>query len=268
MSRVAIVVLNYLNYMDTIECVDSILKMEYPICGIVIVDNGSKNDSYTRLKKKYAKEKKVSLIANKKNLGFARGNNEGIFYARKKLKADFVLVVNNDTVFIEKNYIKSMIQKYEPGVGVIGSKIVLKNGSVQPEMVGYLDFKDIISCNLNMVSLRYGSCFDFPLNQGKATIFLHGCALMFTPDFFKAYKGFYKRTFLYGEEDILYFMCKCKNLRQVYNTETKIYHKEDQSSLMSFQNDKLIHNRYALRSRKYILLWKIKYEIRSFLSRK
>ena len=37
-KNVAIVVLNYLNYKDTIECVDSILIHDYSISGIVIVD--------------------------------------------------------------------------------------------------------------------------------------------------------------------------------------------------------------------------------------
>ena len=72
MRRLAIVVLNYLNYKDTIECVDSILEMQYSICGIVIVENGSHNESWRMLKKIYGnvnrrvifqvKSKKISLM--------------------------------------------------------------------------------------------------------------------------------------------------------------------------------------------------------------
>ena len=43
MNKISIVVLNYLNYVDTIECVDSILEMKYKFEGIIIVDNNSKN---------------------------------------------------------------------------------------------------------------------------------------------------------------------------------------------------------------------------------
>lgn len=46
MNKISIVVLNYLNYVDTIECVDSILEMKYKFEGIIIVDNNSKNKSY------------------------------------------------------------------------------------------------------------------------------------------------------------------------------------------------------------------------------
>ncbi len=260
MSKVAIVVLNYLNYRDTIECVDSILKMQYPICGVVVVDNGSNNGSYERLKQFYRTANDVWVIASKKNRGYARGNNIGIDYARKKQKADFVLVVNNDTVFIDKGYITGLLDRYESGVGVIGSRILLKDGNEQYPMVSYLGLKDAVMRYINMLSAKYGSSFEFATNQGESTAILHGCALFFTPDFFKWYNGFYNRTFLYGEEGILYLMCRCKGLRQIYVPEVEIFHKEDQSSLMSFENDKHIIGKYALQSEKYVILWIIKYK--------
>ncbi len=266
MSRVAIVVLNYLNYKDTIECVNSALEMDYFICGIVIVDNGSHNNSYLMLDKTYQETKKVHLISLKKNQGYARGNNRGIIYAQKVLKADFVLVVNNDTVFIEKNYIDILLNNYKKGVGVIGSKILLKDGKEQSPMSVYLDFKDSIARYINMLSKKSGSCFDFIANEGELVQILHGCALLFTPDFFQEYRGFYKKTFLYGEEMILYLMCKCKTLRQVYVPETKIYHKEDQSSLMSFENDQEIINKYAFQSEKFILWWIVKSKVKQIFN--
>lgn len=261
MNRLAVVVLNYLNYKDTFECVDSILTMGYSIRGIVIVDNGSNNKSFERLRKRYQMEGQVYVIAGKKNVGYAKGNNIGIQYARKKLKAEFVLVVNNDTVFIDKGYIKGLLERYKPGVGVIGSRILLKNGKEQMPFMFYLGMKDSLMRYINMFSEKYGSSFGFPASQGNAEMVLHGCALLFTPDFFKYYYGFYKRTFLYGEEGILYLMCKCKNLKQVFAPEVEIYHKEDQSSLMSFRNDGTIQRKYALQSEKYILWWILKYKL-------
>lgn len=267
MSKVAIVVLNYLNYADTIECVNSILEMQYQICGVVIVDNGSNNESLFQLKRAYKNRKLIHMIASKKNLGYARGNNLGINYARKKLKADFVLVVNNDTVFMEKEYMNALLENYELGVGIIGSGIYLKNGNLQPPMAAYLDLKDSVVRYVNMLSKQCGSCFDFPTKQGKAVTILHGCALLFTPDFFHKYKGFYRHTFLYEEEAILYLMCKSKGLKQIYVPEVKIYHKEDQSSLMSFQNDKLVIAKYMFQSQKYVIWWEIKNRISSLFQR-
>ena len=52
MEKISIVLLNYLNYTDTLECVNSILEMEYELAGIVIVDNHSNNESFQKLYKK------------------------------------------------------------------------------------------------------------------------------------------------------------------------------------------------------------------------
>lgn len=262
MNKVAIVVLNYLNYRDTRECVNSILKMHYQICGIVVVDNGSNNESYEELKKFYKNQGKVWVIASKRNRGYAKGNNLGINFARRKLKANFVLVVNNDTVFIDKEYIRALLGRYEPGVGVIGSRILLKDRNEQYPIVSYLGLKDSVKRYINMLSKKYGSNFEFATNQGESTTILHGCTLLFTPDFFKWYEGFYKRTFLYGEEGILYLMCRYKGLKQIYVPEAEIYHKEDRSSLMSFGNDKRVIEKYALQSEKYLILWIIKYRLK------
>lgn len=259
--RLVIVILNYLNYIDTIECINSILDNKYNINGIVVVDNGSDNESYRILNNEYRNNTDVYVIKSRQNLGFARGNNIGIDYARKKLRANFVLVVNNDTVFIDRKYITKLVNHYEKGVGILGSRIVLKNGIEQNEVYEYIGLKDSFFRFINAWTFDRGSSFDFPIHQGKATQVLHGCALLFTPDFFKYYKGFYKRTFLYQEEIFLYFMCLCKGLKQVYVKETSIFHKEDRSSEMSFHNDSSIKGKYSRQSTKYIFLWALRYYI-------
>lgn len=257
MYNVVIVILNYLNYKDTLECVRSISEMQYDIKGIVIVDNGSDNGSFECLKRSFYQQNNVHVIKSLKNLGFARGNNLGIRYARKKLGADFVLVINNDIIFIDKDYLTKMIGEYRKGVGIIGSKIIVGDNNAQPQMVGYLGMRDCVCRYLNGISKRYGSCFDFPVNQGEAVTVLHGCALLFTKDFFEKYNGLYPGTFLYCEEYILYLMCQLKDLKQIYCPTAKLYHKEDQSSLLSFQNDDSVKQRYVMRSEKHVILWKI-----------
>lgn len=87
---------------------------------------------------------------------------------------------------------------------------------------------------------------------------LHGCALLFTPVFFNFYSGFYDKTFLYAEEQILYLMCKYAGITQEYVPTCKIYHKEDQSSEMSFGNDKHIDIKYNLKSYKWVVWWSFK----------
>lgn len=261
MNRVAIVILNYLNYEDTIECIDSILCMQYSICGIVIVDNYSTNNSYEILKAKYNGIDMIKVISSGSNLGYAKGNNIGIAYARKYFHAEFVLVANNDTIFNDKSYVEGLLKEYHPGVGVLGGKIILNDGREQHGLTDYRGFRATALRYLNMLSLQCGSSFDFVIDRTKPIVVLHGCALMFTPDFFKKYKGFYKRTFLYREEVILYYMCQCAGLQQVYIPNVSIYHKEGGASFMSFQKEKSYISKYVFHGEKYAIWWEFKYYI-------
>ena len=256
-GKIGIVILNYLNYLDTIECVDSIRQMDYKIAGIVIVDNGSYNESYSILGKIYKGDKKICVVRADKNYGYAKGNNIGIHIARKRFAADFVYVVNNDVIFKDPEYFKKLLRMYDDETGVIGSKIQLKDGSIQPEYMAYISFPEVWYKYLReWFSRRKKEIWLLgipPLNEENQRQILHGCGLLFTPNYFKYYKGFYPKTFLYCEEHILFILCQRQGLQQKYAKDTYIYHKEDRSSGMSFHNDANVMNEYSFQSYKYVV---------------
>ena len=131
MEKISIVLLNYLNYTDTLECVNSILEMEYELAGIVIVDNHSNNGSFQKLYKKYAQSDKIIVVRTGKNYGFAKGNNIGIRIARERFGSDFIFVANNDILFMKQDYFDKLLENYSDGVGVIGSEIRTRGNRVQ-----------------------------------------------------------------------------------------------------------------------------------------
>jgi GT2 family glycosyltransferase len=262
MNKTAIVILNYLNYLDTIECIDSIIENEYDICGIVVVDNHSNNHSCKILQDKYKDRKEIHIIQTKCNLGFAKGNNYGIRYARERLKAEYVLVVNNDTIFIDNNYITKM-ECHEENIGVIGSRILLRKNKIQNMVKTNLHFPFLIIrylsfwCDYRKYETLQYLLHEMFINNMKQEQILHGCALMFTPKFFEYYSGFYPKTFLYCEEEILTIMLKKVGLKQGFVKETMLYHKEDKSSEMSFQNKEQVKLKYLLKSYKHIIFVKM-----------
>ena len=97
MGVIGIVILNWNSYDVVKQCIDGI--QEYICCEIevIIVDNGSKDDSRTRLATEFPQ---VTLLVNNENLGFARGNNVGIRYCKKKGIGQ-ILLLNNDTIITE-----------------------------------------------------------------------------------------------------------------------------------------------------------------------
>lgn len=103
-GKTAIVILNYNNYTDTINCIDSILCHNTSSVYIIIVDNGSTNESCNVLEKyilTICSTIDIVLLQSHKNLGYARGNNIGITHATSLVDVKNIMILNNDTLFIE-----------------------------------------------------------------------------------------------------------------------------------------------------------------------
>ncbi len=94
LPKVAIVILNWNGKNDTLECLESVFKIDYPNFEVIVVDNGSTDDSVAAIRQAYPQ---ATLIETGKNLGYAGGNNVGIRYALEK-GAEFVFLLNNDTI--------------------------------------------------------------------------------------------------------------------------------------------------------------------------
>lgn len=262
-KKTGIVILNYLNYKDTIECIESALELDYGCFDIIVVDNGSKNGSYEILKNRYKLKNNVYILKLEKNLGYAKGNNYGINYAINNLACEFVLVVNNDTLFKDKNLLKVLIDFYDGNTGVIGPKIINKEGFNQNPVNTSISvkqaFKDfilslIIVLRMKNILKKIKSFIiadkdnKMRVPHYKSSVILHGSALLFTPVFFKYYTGFYPGTFLYYEENILALLANKAGLKLKYVPYTYIFHKEDMSSAESFNNNDFIKSKYIIRS--------------------
>jgi GT2 family glycosyltransferase len=91
---VFIVIVNWNGLEDTLQCLASVSKLDYPRRQTVLVDNGSTDGSQARLK---AVPPDCTLIEHSANLGYTGGNNAGMRYALAQ-GADYVWLLNNDTV--------------------------------------------------------------------------------------------------------------------------------------------------------------------------
>jgi len=87
------IILNWNGWRDTIECLEALKQCTYTNLTIVVVDNGSTNDSVARIK---ASRPDILLLESGKNLGYAGGNNIGIRHAIAH-GAEYVWLLNNDT---------------------------------------------------------------------------------------------------------------------------------------------------------------------------
>lgn len=94
MPRVVCVVVNWNGWQDTVECLNSLQQQDYSELEVIVVDNGSTNDSSRRIQEAH---RWVTVVETGRNLGFPSGCNMGTRLALQR-NADYVWLLNNDTI--------------------------------------------------------------------------------------------------------------------------------------------------------------------------
>lgn len=190
--------------------------MEYPNYDIVVVDNASTDGSRKFLKKKFSE---ITLVENRKNLGFGGGLNVGINEAVVR-GADYVLCLNND-VIVDQNILRELIK-----VGELGTKI----GGLCP-MEYFAEEPNRIICAGGTISflrgrvIGHGQLDKGQFNEVRETGLLSGPAMMLK---LKAVLdvGLFDTSYFYGPEDqdIALRLMK-KGYKLVFVPNAKLWHK-------------------------------------------
>ena len=113
------IVLNYNGKHHLSYCLPTLCQMRYSNYKIVIVDNGSTDGSIALIKKHF---QDIAIIETNKNIGYAGGNDVGIEYA-KRLHAEFVVLLNNDTK-VHPDFLRAMASfaSVHPKAGIFVGK--------------------------------------------------------------------------------------------------------------------------------------------------
>lgn len=125
----SIVIVSFNTKEDTRRCLESVLgSVEGLNYEIVVVDNGSSDDSRSLLGKYATRYKNIYLVKNSENKGFPEANNIGVHKSRGK----YVLFLNSDTI-VKKDAIKGIIKWMEGNrkVGIASCGLVNRDGSLQ-----------------------------------------------------------------------------------------------------------------------------------------
>lgn len=245
------VILHYKTDEDTIECVYSILHSDAE-SKIVIVDNASNNGSIERIQKVLQNEKRVHIVRNVYNMGFATGNNVGYEYAKNILNADFIAISNNDIIIDTLNlpivvyeiYVRTKFYVLGPDIVSLvdgGHQNPMKESynstrEVEKEIMRYklllllsrLRIYDLIKPNHKV---RTGSSRKLIPTDIVDNVMVHGSFVIFSPIFIEKEKiSFRTGTFLYTEEAILRKYCDNQGYKMIFAPTVKVFHKEDSST--------------------------------------
>ncbi|MDD2482724.1 MAG: glycosyltransferase family 2 protein [Candidatus Shapirobacteria bacterium] len=255
MTKIAIIVLNWKQPKLTVDTIDSLLKINHPSFSyeIVLVDNGSSDNSLEIFNKKYNKNKLVKILNTKANLGYV-GNNFGINYALDN-NFDFIVLINND-VIVDPNFIEELL-KESNNYDILGPKIYFapgfefhkdryqKNdlGKVIWSMGGKMDWNNIYGSNISIDKVDHGQ-FE-KINEDVD--FISGCCLMASRGVFKTIGLLDKNYFMYLEDVDFCQRAKKSNLKLACIPKSIIWHINSASSKSGGD----LHDYFITRNRIY-----------------
>ena len=118
---VSVVLCAYNRKHDVTECIDSILKQDYPDFDIWVVDDASTDGTYEFLKERFGKNKKLHLIRNVTEMGNTRSRNMVMRQSRGEIIAS-----TDDDCIVHQNWIANLVKVFEesPNIGLVTGKVL------------------------------------------------------------------------------------------------------------------------------------------------
>lgn len=258
------VILHYVTVQNTISEVEHIFKDLNGCKKIIIVDNGSPNNSGKILATKYKLNPFVQVILNSQNEGFAKGMNLGYKNARA-FKPEFIVLLNNDIEFTQKNFLNLIEESYEENkFAILGPDIIVPETNVHqnPKQKRAYTVNEVRKINSqNKKILRLPPLFFNLRAQIKQVkkirkivrlfrkqnikyekkvlknVVLHGSFLVFSKKFIEIKSSvFDPNTFFYFETEILDKNVREMGLLSVYDPRIKVLHHQSSSTKATFKN--------------------------------
>lgn len=228
LSKVSIIILNWNGWQDTLECLDSLVKITYPNYKVIILDNNSTNESVEKIKNWIVNNKSVidyKLLINNYNFGFAGGNNPCIKYAVEN-KSDYILLLNNDTV-VDPGFLEKLVKAGESdkNFGIIGPKIYYEKDKKRIWFGG--GYFDWLSGSRH---LEFNKIDDKPSDETiKEINFMTGCCLLVRRETVEKIGLMNEDFFLYYEDVEWSIRAKKFGYKIIYAPSSHIWHKVSRS---------------------------------------
>jgi GT2 family glycosyltransferase len=222
--QLSIVILNY-NVKYFLElCLKSVEQAVTSLdAEIIVVDNNSSDESCEMVKLKFPS---VTLISNKDNVGFSKANNQGV----KIAKAEFVCILNPDTVVAEDTFIKLLeFVKSKSDLGAIGCKLIDGSGAFLPESKRNIPVVKVALQKMFGNATKYYATHLNEDEVGKVDV-LVGAFMFMKRDVYNQVKGFDEDYFMYGEDIDLSYKLLQAGFENYYFGDTTCIHYKGEST--------------------------------------
>lgn len=232
--QLSVIILNYNVRYFLEQCVLSVQKALEHIEGeIIVVDNLSSDDSCAMMKQRFPN---VTLIENKANLGFPKGNNIGVAEA----KGEYLCILNPDTVVAEDTFEKVLaFAKSKQDLGIVGCKLIDGTGNFLPECkrgvptpwVAFTKISGLYKLFPNSTLFNKYYAQYLSENQTGKTDILVGAFMVMRRDLYLEVGGFDENCFMYSDDIDLSYMVLKSGKSNYYFHETSVIHYKGESTV-------------------------------------
>lgn len=219
--KIAVVILNYNGWKDTKKCLEAFLKQSYKNYHIILIDNGSEDQSVKKLES-YGNKKNITFIKESTNHGFAGGVNIGIRFAIDN-NYDAVALLNNDAQ-TEPDWLENLVKAMDR-----------KKASMVTGLLLSADGKKIDDAGdaYTMWGVPMLIAENLPADQAPESGFVFGAtggATLYKTDLFKEIGFFDEKFFAYNEDVDIDWRAQLAGHKVYYEKSAIAYHKHSATS--------------------------------------
>lgn len=208
------------------KCLDSIYRYQAGLSlEILVVDNNSIDGTVAMIKDEYLQ---VKLIANNKNLGFARANNQAI----KLATGEYILLLNPDTEILPNSLettVKFMAD--HPHCGALGARLLNHDQTLQPSVRNFPTFWPIFLMLIkapkifkHLKPIEHYLKTDFNYNKLQPVDQIMGAFMLIPKKVFSDIGLLDERFFIWFEEVDLCQRIKKSGQQVIYNPAVAVIH--------------------------------------------
>ena len=216
-----VIVLNWNGEKILEECLQSLKAQTYSHLEVIVVDNGSTDQSVALVKDKFGDF--VRLLQNPTNLGFSGGNNIGIHAAN----GDYIALLNNDAT-ADPHWVEELVKAAEtnPQVGMCASKIYsFEESGILDSAGGLLIYPDGLSRGRGRLERDLGQ-----YDKMEEVLLPSGCACLYRHEMLNQIGLFDEDFFAYSDDTDLGLRARLAGWKCVYVPTAVAYHRYSASA--------------------------------------
>jgi len=195
-------------------CLESLQRQSYSDFEIIVVDNGSTDDSLVLLKTRFSPF--IKLIELPENKGFDYAINRGIEHSQ----GEFIATLNNDTE-VDPQWLQELLKGmyYGERVGMCASKILFFHNRKVIDKAGHLLYPDGQNRGRGCQERDQGQ-----YDRIEEVIFPDACAALYRRSMLEEIGLFEETFFAYGDDAELGLRAQLFGWRCIYIPTAVVYH--------------------------------------------